>query len=44
MEISIDSIDDICMVSPSEYNTNQINMIKDKYPELRQKAKAPVFA
>lgn len=44
MEISIDSIDDICLVSPSEYNTNQINMIKDKYPKLRQKAKAPVFA
>lgn len=44
MEISIDSISEISLVSPKEYNTQQINLIKDIYPHLRQKAKAPVFA
>lgn len=44
MEISIDDISEISLVSVDEYNTHQINRIKDIYPHLRQKAKAPVFA
>ena len=44
MEISIDSISEISLVTANEYNTQQINLIKDIYPHLRQKAKAPVFA
>lgn len=44
MEISIDSIDSLSLVTASEYNNNQINNIKHDYPKLRQQAKAPVFA
>lgn len=31
-------------ISVQEYNVHQINSIKKKYPELRQKSKAPTFA
>lgn len=44
MEISIDTIDELSLVTAQEYNANQINKIKELYPKLRQKAKAPVFA
>lgn len=44
MEISIDSIDSLSLVTASEYNRTQIDNIKHDYPKLRQQAKAPVFA
>lgn len=31
-------------ITVKEYNVHQINSIKKKYPELRQKSKAPTFA
>lgn len=44
MEISIDSIDSISLVTASEYNVAQINSISSKHKELRNKSKAPTFA
>lgn len=44
MEISIDSIESISLVTANEYNVAQINSIKDKYPHLRQDSKAVTFA
>lgn len=31
-------------INPKQYNIQQINSIKDKYPKLRQASKAPTFA
>ena len=44
MEISIDSIESISLVTANEYNVAQINSIKDKKGALRQMSKAPTFA
>ena len=45
MHIEInDPVKTVQQITPAEYNTQQINLIKDIYPHLRQKAKAPVFA
>ena len=44
MEISIDSIESISLVTANEYNVAQINSISSKYKELRNKSKAPTFA
>ena len=44
MEISIDSIESISLVTANEYNVAQINSIKDKEGALRQMSKAPTFA
>lgn len=43
MEISIDSIESISLVTANEYNVAQINSIKDKEGALRQMSKAPTF-
>ena len=44
MEISIDSIESISLVTANEYNVAQINSIAIKHKELRNKSKAPTFA
>ena len=44
MEISIDSIESISLVTANEYNVAQINSISSKHKELRSKSKAPTFA
>lgn len=44
MEISIDSIESISLVTANEYNVAQINSISSKHKELRNKSKAPTFA
>lgn len=44
MEISIDSIESISLVTANEYNVAQINSIKNKEGALRQMSKAPTFA
>ena len=44
MEISIDSIESISLVTVNEYNVAQINSIKNKEGALRQMSKAPTFA
>lgn len=31
-------------LSSQQFNVKQINSIKSKYPDLRQKSKAPTFA
>ena len=31
-------------ITSAEYNVAQINLIADKYPDLRSKSKAPSFA
>ena len=43
MEISIDSIESISLVTANEYNVAQINSIKDKEGAFRQMSKAPTF-
>lgn len=43
MEISIDSIESISLVTANEYNVAQINSIKNKEGALRQMSKAPTF-
>lgn len=44
MEISIDSIESISLVTANEYNVHEINSIAERYKELRQRSKAPTFA
>ena len=44
MEISIDSIESISLVTANEYNVAQINSIKNKEGAFRQMSKAPTFA
>ena len=44
MEISIDSIESISLVTANEHNVAQINSISSKHKELRNKSKAPTFA
>ena len=44
MEISIDSIESMSLVTANEYNVAQINSISSKHKELRSKSKAPTFA
>lgn len=44
MEISIDSIEGISLITANEYNVAQINSIATKHKELRNKSKAPTFA
>lgn len=44
MEISIDSIESISLVTANEYNVAQINSIKNKEGALRQMSKEPTFA
>lgn len=44
MEISIDSIESMSLVTANEYNVAQINSISSKHKELRNKSKAPTFA
>lgn len=41
--ITVDSIEDIKLVSKEEYNVNLVNSIAKKYPKLRSKSKAPTF-
>lgn len=43
MEISIDSIESISLVTANEYNVAQINSIAGKEGALRQRSKAPTF-
>lgn len=44
MEISIDSIDSISLITANEYNVAQINSISTKHKALRNKSKGPTFA
>ena len=44
MEISVDSIESISLVTANEYNVAQINSISSKHKALRNKSKAPTFA
>ena len=44
MEISIDSIESMSLVTANEYNVAQINSISSKHKGLRNKSKAPTFA
>ena len=43
MEIRIDSIESISLVTANEYNVAQINAIKNKEGAFRQMSKAPTF-
>ena len=42
--INFNSIKEVKKISSTEFNIQQINSIKQLYPDLRQNAKAPVFA
>lgn len=44
MDIFITGTPEIEQVTSEAFNVNQINSIKKRYEEVRQKSKAPTFA